>query len=79
MFKSVKAKNSQEYFNSLPKDRKEILLHLDKFIGSTAPSLKPNFIYNMPGYGSFKYLNYKKQELDWPIIEETSTSFVDTY
>ena len=41
---------------------------LHKFIRKTAPSLQPNFIYNMPGYGSFQYKNNKKQELDWPII-----------
>jgi len=41
---------------------------LHKFILETAPKLKPNFIYNMPGYGSFTYKNYKKEILDWPII-----------
>ena len=36
------------------------------------PKLKPNFIYNMPGYGSFKYTNHKKQTLNWPVISLAS-------
>ncbi len=68
MFKAVKATSSKEYFDSLPADRKEIMAFLDTFIKKNAPSLKPNFLYNMPGYGSFKYKNYKKELLDWPTI-----------
>jgi len=68
MFKSVKAKSSQEYFNALSQDRREIMEFLDVFIKTNAPTLKPNFIYNMPGYGSFKYKNYKKEIIDWPTI-----------
>jgi hypothetical protein len=37
-------------------------------IGKAAPTLKPHFAYNMPGYGSFKYKNYKKEVIDWPTI-----------
>jgi len=55
MFKPVKAKTVKEYFNLLPKDRLESMEFLNKFILETAPSLKPNFIYNMPGYGVFSY------------------------
>lgn len=44
------------------------MLSLHKFIQEVAPSLKPNFLYNMPGYGSFKYKNYKKEILDWPTV-----------
>jgi hypothetical protein len=68
MFKPVKATTSKEYFASLPTERKEPMEFLDKFIRKAAPSLKPNFIYNMPGYGSFRYTNYKKEVVDWPII-----------
>lgn len=68
MFKPVKAKSSQEYFNTLPEERKEIMEFLNNFIKTNAPSLKPNFLYNMPGYGSFKYKNYKKEIIDWPTI-----------
>ncbi|MBI5228130.1 DUF1801 domain-containing protein [Candidatus Micrarchaeota archaeon] len=52
----------------LPEDRKKQMEFLHKFIQETAPSLKPNFLYNMPGYGSFKYKNNKKEVLDWPTI-----------
>ncbi len=55
MFKPVKAKSAKEYFAMLPKERREPMEFLHKFIQKTAPSLKPNFLYNMPGYGSFKY------------------------
>lgn len=68
MFKSAKANTLKEYFDVLPKERKEILLILDKLIKTNVPSLKPNFLYNMPGYGSFKYKNHKKEILDWPTI-----------
>lgn len=68
MFKSTKAKSNQEYFNSLTGEQKEAMEFLDKFIRANAPSLKPNFLYNMPGYGSFKYKNYKKEIIDWPTI-----------
>lgn len=72
MFKPVKAKTIEEYFAMLTPERKEILLFLHDFIQKNAPSLKPNFIYNMPGYGSFKYKNYKKEEIDWPVISLAS-------
>jgi len=41
---------------------------LHKFIQKAAPTLKPHFAYNMLGYGSFKYKNYKKEILDWQTI-----------
>lgn len=68
MFKQDKAKTLKEYFDKLPKERKETLLFLDKFIRRVAPSLKPYFANNMPGYGSFPYKNYKKEMIEWPII-----------
>ena len=68
MFKPVKAKSVKEYFAMLPKERRLPVEFLHKFIQKTAPKLKPNFAYNMPGYGFFKYKNYKKEIIDWPII-----------
>jgi hypothetical protein len=68
MFKAVKAKTREEYFVSLPADRKELVLFLDKFIRAAAPKLKPNFAYNMLGYGLFPYKSYKKEMLEWPVI-----------
>ena len=68
MFTPVKAKSVKQYFDGLPKERREPMEFLHKFIQKAAPSLKPNFIYNMPGYGSFKYKNYKKEIIDWPVI-----------
>src|SRR3989344_2416332 len=68
MFKPTKAKSVKEYFAALPLERREPMEFLDKFIKKTVPKLKPNFLYNMLGYGSFTYINSKKQVLDWPVI-----------
>jgi len=68
MFKPVKAKTVKEYFDLLPPERREPIEFLHKLIQETAPSLKSVFSYNMPGYGMFKYKNYKKEEIDWPTI-----------
>lgn len=68
MFKPVKAKSSKEYFAMLSEDRRVAMEFLQKFILKNAPSLRPNFIYNMPGYGSFPYKNAKKEVSQWPII-----------
>ena len=68
MFKPVKARSVKEYFDMLPQERRKPMEFLDKFIKRTAPSLTSNFVYNMPGYGTFKYKNYKKDILNWPVI-----------
>lgn len=68
MFKPVKAKNREDYIDALTDDRKDIILSLDNLIRKTVPSLKPNFLYNMLGYGEFDYTNYKKENIKWPVI-----------
>lgn len=68
MFKSVPAKTVGEYIKMVPSDRRETIEFLHEFIQKTAPSLRPHFAYNMLGYGSFKYKNYKKKEIDWPTV-----------
>jgi hypothetical protein len=68
MFKQTKAKTAKEYFDALPEERKKPMKVIDKFIRKVSPTLKPNFLYNMPGYGVFKYQNHKKQILHWPVI-----------
>lgn len=68
MFKSVKAKSIKGYFDLLPDERRQPMEFLHTFIQKAAPTLKPHFAYNMPGYGSFRYKNYKKEVIDWPII-----------
>lgn len=68
MFKPVKAKSVEEYLAAVPADRKETVLFLHSFIQKAAPGLKPHFAYNMLGYGSFKYSNYKKDIIDWPVV-----------
>lgn len=68
MFKSVKAATVEEYLAQVPPERQESIAFLHKFIQAAAPNLKPHFAYNMLGYGSFRYKNYKKEEIDWPII-----------
>ena len=68
MFKKVKAKSVGGYLALVPKERKEAISFLHKFIQKSAPKLKPHFAYNMLGYGSFKYKNYAKKILNWPIV-----------
>lgn len=68
MFKPTKVKTVTEYFASLPAERKKEIKFLHNFIRKAAPKLKPIFAYNMPGYGAFKYTNYKKEIIDWPVI-----------
>lgn len=68
MFKSVKANNRTEYIESLPEDRRKIIEYIDNFIQKTVPKLKPQFVFNMLGYGSFPYKNYKKELIEWPTI-----------
>lgn len=68
MFKPVKAKSVKEYFDMLPPERRVPMEFLHEFIRKTAPTLKPNFLYNMPGYGIFKYKNHKKETLEWSVI-----------
>src|SRR5688572_19731949 len=68
MFKKTKANSIESYLAAVPKDRKETLLFLHDFIQKSAPSLKPHFAYNMLGYGSFPYRNYKKELIQWPTI-----------
>ena len=68
MFKAVKATSVNEYIAAVPKERKDTILFLHEFIQKAAPKLKPHFAYNMLGYGSFPYKNYKKETGEWPII-----------
>ena len=68
MFKDVKATTVEEYLDQVPEDRKEIITFLHKFIQESAPELKPYFAYNMLGYGSFDYVNYKKEHIKWPVV-----------
>lgn len=68
MFKPTKAKTVKEYLEAVPKERKQAVLALHNFIQKTVPTLKPYFASNMIGYGKFKYLNYKKEMIDWPIV-----------
>ncbi len=68
MFKPSKTKNVKEYLDSAPEERKKEIFYLHNFIQKSVPTLKPYFASNMIGYGKFKYINYKKETIDWPII-----------
>ena len=68
MFKPTKAKTVKDYLAAVPADRRELVEFIHEFIQKTAPSLKPHFSYNMLGYGSFPYRNYKKEQIEWPVI-----------
>lgn len=80
MFKPVNAKNKDEYMAMLPEERKKILTEIDKVIRTEAPELKDFFAYNMPGYGAFDYVNYKKENIKWPVISMASQkNYVSVY
>jgi hypothetical protein len=80
MFKPVGAKSVEEYLDAVPKERKELVLFLHDFIQKAAPKLKPHFAYNMLGYGSFKYKNYKKEIIDWPVVSLASQkNYISVY
>lgn len=68
MFKPTAAKSVKEYLAQVPTERKEAIQFLHTFIQKAAPKLKPLFAYNMLGYGSFPYRNYKKEMIEWPIV-----------
>lgn len=68
MFKPTKATSIPEYLAALPEERRAQIQFLYDFICKTVPKLKPHFVYNMIGFGSFPYINYKKQEMQWPVL-----------
>ena len=68
MFAENKAKTVDQYLANIPPERTDTIQYLHQFIQDTAPSLKSHFAFNMLGYGSFKYKNYKKEIVDWPTV-----------
>ncbi len=68
MFAKNEAKSVEEYLVMVPEDRRKDIDFLHDLIQKTVPGLKPYFASNMIGYGSFYYLDSKKQKRDWPII-----------
>ena len=68
MFAKNEAQSVEEYLLMVPEDRKKDVDFLHDFIQKAVPNLKPYFASNMIGYGSFYYLDSKKQKKEWPII-----------
>ncbi|MEP7236948.1 MAG: DUF1801 domain-containing protein [Ferruginibacter sp.] len=68
MFAKNDANSVEEYLSLVPADRRKEIDFLHAFIQKAVPKLKPYFASNMIGYGSFYYLDKKKQKKDWPII-----------
>jgi len=80
MFKPVKVKSVEEYFKALTPERRKILEKVDGLVRKAAPKLKRHFAYNMIGYGSFPYLNYKKEKISWPIVAMASQkNYISVY
>lgn len=80
MFKPTKATTVQEYLDAIPKERRELVEQIHVLIQKTVPKLKPHFAYNMLGYGSMKYLNHKREEIDWPVVALASQkNYVSLY
>ena len=68
MFKEVDAKSVEGYLANVPPERKPIIDFMHELIQKTVPDLETHFAYNMLGYGKFAYIDYKKREMEWPII-----------
>lgn len=68
MFKAVKAKTVKQYLDSVGEDRRKDIKTLHALIQKASPKFKPWLAYNMLGYGVFKYKNYKKEIIDWPLV-----------
>ena len=68
MFAQNLAKTVEEYLLMIPEARKTDIFFLHNFIQKAVPKLKVYYASNMIGYGSFYYLDSKKQKKDWPII-----------
>jgi hypothetical protein len=68
MFAKNEAQSVEEYLLRVPEDRKKEVDFIHDFIQKAVPNLKPYFASNMIGYGSFYYLDSKKQRREWPII-----------
>ncbi len=68
MFAKNAAKSVDQYLLMVPNEQKKDIDFLHNFIQKTVPNLKPYFASNMIGYGSFYYLDSKKQKKEWPII-----------
>lgn len=68
MFAKNEAKSVEEYLLRVPEDSKKDVDFIHDFIQKVVPNLKPYFATNMIGYGTFYYLDSKKQKKDWPII-----------
>ena len=68
MFAKNAASSVKEYLSLVPADRRKEIDLLHDFIQKAVPKLTPYFASNMIGYGSFYYLDSKKQKKDWPII-----------
>lgn len=80
MFKPVGANTVDEYIAMLTDERKEMILAIDRLIRETVPGLQRHFVYNMIGYGTFPYKNYKKEIIDWPIIALASQkNYISVY
>lgn len=80
MFKPVKAKNEKEYIDAIEEPRKSQIKKLDEFIKKVVPGLKPQFAYNMLGYGMFHYKTKSGSEGDWPVIALASQkNYISVY
>ncbi len=68
MFAKNTAQSVEEYLANVPADRQKAMRFLHDFIQKTVPSLKAHFACNMLGYGSFPYLDSKKQPKERPVV-----------
>lgn len=68
MFAKNDANTIEEYLSNIPFENKEEIDFIHDFIQKSVPNLTPYYATNMIGYGTFHYLDSKKQRKAWPII-----------
>ena len=68
MFAKNSAGSVDQYIKQVPEERRETIQFLHKFIQEAAPTLKPYFATNMPGYGRFEYVDRSKKQREWPVV-----------
>lgn len=68
MFKPSAATSVEEYIDMIAEPRRSDIVALHSLITASRPDLEVFFAYNMIGYGTFTYRNYKNEHVEWPLI-----------
>ncbi len=80
MFKVTTAKTPNEYIALIDEPRKSEIKKLDTLIRKAVPTLKPEIVSGMIGYGMYHYKSRSGREGEWPIIALASQkNYISVY